>query len=166
MPTTKIIIIILIALASLLVNFAVIWFILRAAVNSRWNILADRFPAQPPEPDAVTKRFQSLNFGVLNLGGCVTITVDSNYLHLQIWHFFAWIGARPMSVPWAEIKPLKGHNNKITRVKILDLTVRGPAWCLSLADQSLTPNEPRAIATDIGQTPIDPPEDESLFEEL
>lgn len=94
--------------------------------------LAEAFPPVEPAPDAVARRFQSFKFDMLNFGGCVHVAADERYLHLRPAWLARRFAFRDMSIPWAEIKPVRAKP-KWVEANVRGVTVRGPAWCMNLA---------------------------------
>lgn len=94
--------------------------------------LSEEFVPVEPAPDAVRKRFQSFGFNLVNLGGCVHVAVDERWLHLRPARVARWFGMRDMSIPWEAIE-LERVRGKSAVAQVRGTSVRGPAWCLSLA---------------------------------
>ena len=94
-----------------------------------------RFPAVLPAPDAVTRRFQSFRLGNVNAGLSIHVSVDQSHLHLTPLAFLRLFGVRAMSIPWEAIE-IKSLGRWMTTVKIAGVNVRGPSWCLQLAEQN------------------------------
>lgn len=107
--------------------------VIPALVRSGWGALASRFPAVPPEPDAVRREFQSFSVGVLNLGWCVHVAVDAAHLHLEPSLVARRWGCRAMSIPWSEVRPAGKGIMGFRKVTVGMTTLSGPAWCLGLA---------------------------------
>ena len=61
--------------------------------------------------------------------------VDDQFLHLTPAKVLRWLGAHPLSVPWASIRILKRSRigDWIT-AEVDGRRIFGPAWCLKLAD--------------------------------
>lgn len=104
-----------------------------AVVSTTWSPLADRYPGQPPEPDAVRRNFQSYKIGILNLGMMVHTAADERHLHLLPAALGRWMRMRPVSVPWEAIEPVRLRGKKYAEVRIGAESVTGPAWALGLA---------------------------------
>jgi hypothetical protein len=116
-----------------LLTAGLIWFVLRMV----WGSMRDRFPAVEPQPDAVTRRYQSFRFGVVNFGCAIHVTADETHLHLSPLGFMQKLGGLPISIPWEAIAIKKPANGgKWTTVMIGMQRVTGPAWCLELAGRS------------------------------
>ncbi|HYD00223.1 MAG TPA: hypothetical protein VEB22_03275 [Phycisphaerales bacterium] len=94
--------------------------------------LAAAYPAVEPAADAVRRRFQSFSFDFVSFGRCVHVAVDARYLHLRPASLARWLGMRDMSVPWGAIA-VKKMRRRSAVASLGKTTVRGPAWCLSLA---------------------------------
>lgn len=104
--------------------------------------LAAKHPPVTPAPGAVRRRFQSFSFGMLNLGGCIHVTVDEHHLHLDpAWFARALARMRPMSIPWTAIRSPKpdGRSWRGMRATIDGVDVRGPKWCLEMASPQNLP---------------------------
>jgi hypothetical protein len=108
-------------------------FLVRTLVRAGWSTLSDRFPAQPVAPDAIRRDFQSFGFDLYSFGGCVHVAADSSFLHLLPSAFLRWAGCGAMSIPWERIE-LKSCRRRWAKAQIAGTRVKGPAWCLSLAD--------------------------------
>jgi hypothetical protein len=113
----------------------------RFMIRLGWNSLARRFEALAPAPDAVRRNFQSFSFGLFNFGLSVHVAADADHLHLIPAGIVRWAGGRPFSIPWEEIAPLRS-GRRVAVVRIAGTTVRGPAWCLSLADPAPSTRAP------------------------
>ena len=104
------------------------------AIRSIWGALAKHYPPQPEEEDAASRMFQSASIGILNLGWCVGITVDSKYMHLKPNFILQLVSRRSMSIPWSEIEPGKHSFFKRYRsFKVYGFTVTLPTWAVDLA---------------------------------
>lgn len=115
-------------------------FLVRTLVRAGWSTLAEKFPAQPVAPDAVRRDFQSFGFDLYNFGCCVHAAADSSCLHLLPTAFLRMLGCGAMSIPWERIE-LKSCRGRWAKAQIAGTRVKGPAWCLSLADPA-TPRSP------------------------
>lgn len=128
------VIIILAVLLFVIFDGVLMWALFGHLRSSIWNPLADRFPHRNPAPDAVRRDFQSLSVGLFNLGWMIHITVDDECLHLEPCAICRWIGLKSMSVPWDEVRPVRRSvTGWWATVRIGNTTMRGPAWCFSLA---------------------------------
>ncbi|MFM9994311.1 MAG: hypothetical protein ACKVU4_00770 [Phycisphaerales bacterium] len=107
--------------------------IVRTLVRAGWDSLADSFPAAPIAPDAVRRHFQSFGFNMVNLGLCVHVAADESHLHLLPAAFPRWCGCAPMSIPWDAIT-IRSRGRRVHKASVGSVTVKGPAWCLNLAD--------------------------------
>ncbi len=99
-----------------------------------WGPLPRDFPATEPGGDAVWRRYQSFRLGLLNLGYCIHVAADDQYLHLVPIKPLRAFGGRPASIPWdaIRIESRSGRGKWIT-VRVGTHTLRGPSWCLELA---------------------------------
>jgi hypothetical protein len=105
------------------------------AVRMTWGPLQQRYPGCEPQADAISRNFQSFRFGPVNLGYMVHVSVDEGHLHLHPAAFIRRLGARPVSVPWGSVKIKKrSRNGKWIDAAIDGRPVKGPAWCLELAE--------------------------------
>ncbi len=68
-----------IAGAVTVMDVVIVW----AIVHTGWRSWPQEFPARPPRPDAVSRRFQSLRLGIMNFGFSFTVVVDEAHLHLR-----------------------------------------------------------------------------------
>ncbi|MHC4416408.1 MAG: hypothetical protein ACYS0G_14125 [Planctomycetota bacterium] len=135
----------LIIVAALAESFVILW----AIVRFGWKPLADVFPPQPSQPDAVVRRFRSFRVGVVNFGFSMHVAVDERHLHLETVALFRWFGARPVSVPWESIRIQKRSRwGRWITAKVGPRTITGPAWCLELAEP--TPDTNHASAAGNG----------------
>jgi len=78
----------------------IMWVVARM---SGWRSLAQRFPAQPPAPDA-DRGLGSLAF--MTIGGynnCIFWRADDDHLHLRVMVPFNMFH-KPLSIPWAHIE--------------------------------------------------------------
>lgn len=127
-------VIILIVLVVTLFDGLIVWALFAHLRSSIWNPLAERFPHRNPAQDAVRKDFQSLSVGLFNLGWMIHVIVDDEYLHLEPSAICRWIGLKSTSVPWDEVRPVRrSATGWWATVRIGNTTMRGPAWCFSLA---------------------------------
>lgn len=104
-----------------------------SASRAAWRPLAEAFPPRMPAADAVVKRRQSFRLNWFNFGGCIHVAVDAGHLHLTPAAIARWFGARATSIPWDQIRIVKSGRKWID-AKVLTITLRGPAWCLSLVE--------------------------------
>ena len=100
------------------------------AFRGLWRPMLAPFPACAPAEDAVSRRFQSIGLGIVNMGASVHITADEDYLHLVPLRIWQLLGASPASIPWSAMEP-EGTSGRVVRVNGHRLV--GPAWCISLA---------------------------------
>lgn len=105
----------------------------RAFIGSLWNTLAKQYKAIEPGTDAVRKNFQSFRFGPVNLGFCVHVAVDEQFLHLLPSRFLRMCGALPISLPWDAIT-MKKKGRRYSTITIGRQNIHGPTWCLGIAD--------------------------------
>lgn len=112
---------------------AIVFSALIAASRGMWRPLAEQFPPRMPAADAVTKRFQTFRINWFNFGSCIHVSVDASHLHLRPAAFARWFGARATSIPWDQIRVVN-TGPKWIDAKVLTVTLRGPTWCLSLAE--------------------------------
>ena len=108
--------------------------ILGTLIRFGWRWLPREFPATPPRADAVWRRHQSFQVGLLNLGFCIQVAVDEQYLHLLPIRPLRAFGAAAASIPWHSIR-IEKHTagGRWSTVRIGTHTMKGPAWCLELA---------------------------------
>ncbi|MEM1330476.1 MAG: hypothetical protein AAGG07_07940 [Planctomycetota bacterium] len=125
-----------------MIDAVIAFFVVRALVKGAFNDMARAHPATDPLPDAVSKRFQSFQIGIVNLGLCVHVAVDDECLHLTPIKLFRCIGALPSSVPWSAVEPVGKPGKRRAKVKIGMTQLRGPAWALSLATPPPTEETP------------------------
>ncbi len=111
--------------------------ILWAIMKFGWGPLANDFPHQPVDGQAVRKRFQSFRLGMLNLGFSIHVAVDERHLHLEPAAWMRKLGARPVSIPWERIEVVKRGKGAWMTARIGPYTLAGPAWCLELAEPAV-----------------------------
>lgn len=126
---------ILVILCTLPLDFLILWAVARYATADFFNPLADRFPARDPAPGSIRKEFIGFRLhGFLNFGFCLHVDVDDRFLHLSP----AWLprlaGARPSSVPRAEVQrgPGKG-SDRLVNGTIGGISVSISAWVFEKA---------------------------------
>jgi hypothetical protein len=113
------------------VDVVVVSLIMRMIAQSVGD-LAKKFPPIEPAVGAISKRFQSFRFDMINMGGNMHASVDERALHLSPAWIARRIGLRPMSIPWEAIAVTKpGRRSTQARIGQVDLV--GPTWCLELA---------------------------------
>ncbi len=109
------------------------WLIISTIVRNSWGEIARSFSPRPIAPDAVRRSFQSFRVGLMSLGWCVHVAADDTHLHLLPARLPRLLGCRAASIPWDQVT----HVRKLLRwshVRIAGVDVRGPAWCLNLAE--------------------------------
>ena len=113
--------------------------ILGTLIRLGWRWLPREFPATAPRSDAVRRRHQSFQVGLLNLGFCIQVAVDEQHLHLVPIKPLRVFGAAPASIPWHAIS-FEKHTpgGRWATVRIGTHKIRGPAWCLELASPAET----------------------------
>ncbi len=105
-----------------------------AIVKLGWGPLPRDFPATDPGDDAVWRRYQSFRLGFMNLGCCIHVAADEQYLHMVPLKPFRALGGRPASIPWDAIRIEKrSPNGKWITARVGRHTLRGPSWCMELA---------------------------------
>lgn len=102
-------------------------------VRTGWGTWHGAFPAREPAPGAVRRGFQSFSVGLVNLGLCVHVAVDEEFLHLSPALLARGLGLRAVSIPWSAIEMKGTFPIRQRRATIHGVTVFGPAWCLDLA---------------------------------
>ena len=123
-----------IALASLFLAVAIVAAIMRFGAQA-WNELARAHPPVEPAADAVRREFQSLQFGMFNLGWGIHLAVDDEYLHLMPAWLWRVCGGRDASVPWTAVR-LMHKRKRTSMVRIGRHTLVGPAWAFGLAGKA------------------------------
>ena len=109
--------------------------LLWAILKLGWSPVMRSWPAREPSPDAVVRQFQSFRFGVMNFSLSIHVAADEDHLHLTPVRALRWVGAGPISVPWASITVKKSsRRGKWTTASFEGMTVLGPSWCLELAE--------------------------------
>ncbi|HBS29517.1 MAG TPA: hypothetical protein DEB06_08735 [Phycisphaerales bacterium] len=72
---------------------------------------------------------------MVNMGWGFHVEVDDGHLHLFPSGVSRWCGLGPASVPWERVEWIGPAPFRRARVRIGATTLRGPAWCLSLAER-------------------------------
>lgn len=117
------------------------------AAGSTLRDLAQKFPSRPPHENAIRKEFQSFRIDMLGLGLCVHTTVDDECLHMEFARLIRIAcKAAPISIPWSAIKlePVRNPRRGTRVAKVGYTRIVGPAWCLRLADPTMSENTPNA----------------------
>ena len=113
-----------------------------AIVRFGWRPFEQAHPAQPVHEDAVARNFQSFSIGLLNLGFAIHAAADERHLHLTPVALLRWFGAGTVSIPWEAIKVQKrSRRGNWIVAKVGNRTIRGPAWCLGLAEPAEAADE-------------------------
>lgn len=120
-------------------SIAVVLIVVPMVVRRTWGRWVPVFVPQEPEAGAVTRRYQSFNVGLLNLGHGVHVTVDSRFLHLRPAMFCAGFGIRPVSIPWEAIRVDGTYPFKRRHAMIAGVPLIGPEWCLEMAEGEAAP---------------------------
>lgn len=125
----------LVVVAIALFDVLVVAVLLPMIVRAQYGAIPNAHPPIDPAPDAVRRGFQSFSFGVLNLGLGVHVLADARHLHLRPARVPRLIGMRPASVPWEAItlRP-PGVWSGRRSARIAGCEVKGPAWCMNLAE--------------------------------
>ena len=102
-----------------------------------WGPLPREFPAREPGDDAVWRRYQSFRLGLMNLGYCIHVAADEQYLHLVPIKPLRILGGRTASIPWEAIRiENRSRRGKWITARVGTHTLRGPSWCLELASDA------------------------------
>lgn len=104
-------------------------------VSAGLRSFSARWPAREPGAGAVRREFQSFKIGIVGLGWSVHVAVDEDHLHLSPAWLARRVGMRAMSIPWEAVTPgrsLLGGRE----VEVDGMVIRGPRWCLELAERS------------------------------
>jgi hypothetical protein len=129
--------------AIVIVDVIVIATVLRIVFRSAWQPLMQRFPAKEVREPAFSKRYQSFSVGIVNLAGCVEVTIDDDHLHLRPAVLLRKLGLESLSIPWGAISPLErgGEGSSSSRVQVMvgDTRVSGPRWCFRLVLDTADP---------------------------
>ncbi|MBX3374190.1 MAG: hypothetical protein KF817_10165 [Phycisphaeraceae bacterium] len=110
------------------------------AFRMLWQPMLAPFPARPPAPDAVHRRFQSFSVGIVNMGFSIHVAVDEAFLHLRPVAPWRWLGARDASIPWTAMTPV-GRAARVARLPGGHQIV-GPRWCMRLVGAGRTDAPP------------------------
>ncbi len=106
----------------------------RAIVTVTWRQIEAVSIDAEPAPDAVWRKFQSFSFGMSNFGGCVHVYADADCLHLRPIWLARLFGLTNVSIPWSEISPGGWKAFGSMQAQINGVKIRGPRWCLELAE--------------------------------
>lgn len=129
----------LLVVGMVVMDSIIVWAIFSSFRAGTWAPLAKVFPPVSPTPGAVRREFESFSFGMFNLGWSLHVAVDEAYLHLYPAWLLRVVGATPMSVPWSAVtlRP-KAPKRGLIPARLGKQDIRGPAWCLRLADPDAT----------------------------
>lgn len=130
MPTWATITIIVVIVGSDIMVFAAV----RSIIFQMFRKWQEKYPPVEPLPGAVTKRFQSFSFGLMNAGMSMHVTADESYLHLEPVRFVRWFGMMPLSIPWEAFGKVTKRGKMFTTVMLDKTALVGPNWCMSLLD--------------------------------
>ena len=128
MSNTALVIMVIVGFEAIL-----LFFLIPVIVRSSWGDVAGKHPPVEPAPDAVRRRFQSFQCGLLSMGWCVHVATDESYLHLTPALLMRIFGTKPTSIPWEAIDRVTGKGRYRT-ARIGRTEIKGPAWCLALAE--------------------------------
>ncbi|GJQ28878.1 MAG: hypothetical protein HBSAPP03_07620 [Phycisphaerae bacterium] len=136
--------VVLIIAGAVAMDSLIVYALLSSFRAGTWGPMAKKFPPVAPAPGAVRREFESFSMGLFNLGWCVHVTVDDRHLHLDPAWLLRVAGAEPMSVPWSAVTlEQRGKRRGFVKAKLGTQAIRGPAWCLSLADPDAATGERR-----------------------
>ncbi len=118
-----------------LVDLVVVGAVMTFAVDSTLGRISKAYPGQSIASNANRRNFQSMSSGAVNLGGCIHIATDDQFLHLLPTAFLRLFKATPASIPWDAVELTPDQNSKrwIT-LRTAGTSLRLPAWILD--DQS------------------------------
>lgn len=109
--------------------------VVRALMRGSIGPLESRYPAREPAVDGVTRSFESIRLGIVNMGGSVHLTVDEWGLHIRPARMLRWFGVRGASVPWEAMR-VRRRSGRTTSVKIDGVgELRGPSWALEMVEE-------------------------------
>ncbi len=94
----------LLVFAFILADVLVIGAILSIVFRRIWQPWVEKYPPQAVTEPSHTRKFQSFAVGQMNLGGCVHVTLDDRFLHLQPARPLHGLGLKPISIPWEAIQ--------------------------------------------------------------
>jgi hypothetical protein len=98
-------------------GFAVVsW--LSAAVSG-WRALA-RIYAAKARASGVTYRMQTGKLGLVNYGGCLTISLSDAGLRLAVWPMFRFAHP-PLMIPWSDIRHIAHFRGLIIQREVFAL---------------------------------------------
>jgi len=132
--------IITVTLATHLAAIPLVLLVARGLIRSHLHRLFAACPPHTPLPGAIHRRFQSFSIGIVNLGGSIHVSADSDHLHLNPAMLVRWFGMKPVSIQWEAIAvdPVKRSFTNAATIRIdgASWTMRAPRWCLELARPS------------------------------
>lgn len=102
-----------------------------AVMCGMWNPALKPYPPIEPADDAISKNYQSISLGLVNMGLSVHISVDDSYLHLTPVKPMRACGAASASIPWDALKPMAGRRSTVVKLGGIH-TITGPRWCMEL----------------------------------
>lgn len=106
-----------------------------------WIPWQHRYPKQPVLLGAVSRSMQSFAFPHLCwFNNCLRISVDEQHLHICPFIFCRPFGAKRLSIPWEAITDVqKTRWPGLFKAKLGGKRIRGPEWCLKLAQAEKEP---------------------------
>lgn len=129
----------------------------RLLVRQMLGPMAKAFPFQSPSPEGVSRGRQSFSIGFTNFTGCVRATADAEHLHLEPHSLARWFGMPSMSIPWHAIAMKPGSAGRRMMTATVSSgkqrwTLKGPRWCLELANPPVPAGQSTSTAFDTEST--------------
>ncbi len=129
----------LVTVAFVTLLFVGVTLLSRAIIRLMMRRIDRLYPPSTPAVDAVRRGGQSFSFGPVNATMSIHVAADESHLHLTPISLLRLFGMRSMSIPWEAIE-VHSAGRWFTTAKIAGVTVRGPSWCLRLAEHDPASN--------------------------
>jgi hypothetical protein len=108
----------------LVIASGVLWFI-----AATLNDLAKAYPINAAA-EGTWRHFQSISMDAINLGGGVHMRADEEWVHVAPTWALRRFGARPMSLPRAEMSEVRPAAIRMCRVRLGKRVLRLPKWTM------------------------------------
>lgn len=117
----------------LILDGVIVWVVF-SGLRGQWRSLSARFPARATQGVSVRREFQSVKFGLYNLGCCVHLTADEACLHIEPGGFIRFVtaGGGTLSIPWEACEVIS-RGRRVSEVRIARERVMLPTWACDLA---------------------------------
>ncbi len=127
--------VVIVILATLPIDFLLVWAVARYAAADFFNPLAERYPWRDPPRTATRKNFLSFQLhGYLNFSFCLHAIADDRFIHILPARLPRLGGARPSSVPRSEIHRKPGSTSgQLPEGTVGGIIVRISPWIFDRA---------------------------------